>query len=100
MECLLLGGGLLLIPIYTHLFNASEKEARATTIFSILPMVITTAIIYSKSNYIDWSTGFLCAVGGIIGSYIGSFLLNFLSPRYLKIIYIIILSYAGLKLIF
>lgn len=100
MECLLLGGGILLIPIYTHIFNSSEKEARATTVFCILPMVVTTAIIYGRSNYINWSTGFLCAIGGIIGSFVGSYFLNILSSKYLKIIYIVLLFYSGLKLIF
>ena len=72
------GGGLLLIPAYIYLFNSSEKEARATTVFCILPMVITTAFFYSKSNYINWKVGLLCALGGIVGSFIGSKLLNIL----------------------
>ena len=66
------GGGLLLIPAYIHFFNSSEKEARATAIFCILPMVLVTAIFYGTGNYINWKTGILCCIGGIIGSFIGS----------------------------
>ena len=61
------GGGLLLVPIYTYILKLDEKEARATSLFCILPMVILTAIIYNKNNYIDWSLGIKCAIGGIIG---------------------------------
>ena len=94
------GGGILLIPIYTYVFNSSEKEARATAIFCILPMVLSTAIIYGKGNYIDWNTGILCAFGGIIGSLIGSYFLNILSSKYLKLVYIILLLYSGIRFLF
>lgn len=65
------GGGLILVPIYTYIFKLNEKDARATSLFCILPMVISTAIIYSKNNYIDIDLGIRCAIGGIIGGTIG-----------------------------
>ncbi|MGN1327041.1 MAG: sulfite exporter TauE/SafE family protein [Clostridia bacterium] len=94
------GGGLLLIPAYIFLFNSSEKEARATTIFCILPMVITTAFFYGTRDYINLKVGLLCALGGIVGSFIGSKLLNILKGKYLKVIFIIFLFYSGIRLIF
>ena len=60
------GGGLLLVPVYTYILKLDEKEARATSLFCILPMVILTAIVYNKNNYIDWELGIKCAIGGII----------------------------------
>ena len=61
------GGGLLLVPIYTYILKLEEKEARATSLFCILPIVILTAIIYNKNNFIDWQLGIKCAIGGIVG---------------------------------
>lgn len=61
------GGGLLLVPIYTYILKLKEKEARATSLFCILPMVILTALIYNKNNFIDWQLGIKCAIGGIVG---------------------------------
>ena len=61
------GGGLLLVPVYTYILKLNEKEARATSLFCILPMVILTAIIYNKNNYIDWQLGIKCAIGGMVG---------------------------------
>ena len=94
------GGGLLLIPAYSYMFNSNEKESRATAIFCIIPMVLTTAIFYGRGNYINWKIGLLCAFGGIIGSFIGSKLLSILKSKYLKIIFIIFLLYSGIKIIF
>lgn len=88
------GGGMILLPAYIYFFNLNEKEARSTTIFCILPMVITTAIIYSKNGNINWNDGIKLAVGGIIGAFLGTKLLKKLSNKSLKIFFIIFLLYA------
>ncbi len=93
------GGGLILVPIFAYIMKLSEKESRATSLFCILPMVIVTAIVYSKSNFMDWNIGIKCAIGGIIGGIIGSKLLNVIPDKYLKIFFIIFLFYAGINII-
>lgn len=91
------GGGLILVPIFVHYLKLSEKEARATTIFCILPMVIISGIIYSSNNLIDWNLAIKCAIGGIVGSMIGTKLLKNLSNKILKITFIIFLIYVSIK---
>ena len=93
------GGGLILVPIFVYILKLSEKQARATSLFCVLPMVIITAIMYSKNDYIDWGLGIKCAIGGIIGGIIGSKLLDKIPVKYLKISFIIFLFYAGISLI-
>ncbi len=93
------GGGLILVPLYTYVVKLNEKDARATSIFCILPMVIITAIVYSKNDFIDLELGIKCAIGGILGGIIGGKLLNKVKDRYLKIIFILFLLYAGINII-
>ena len=85
--------------IYTFI-QFIRKKARATAIFCILPMVVTTAIFYGRGNFINWKVGLNCAIGGIIGSLIGSKLLSSLKGKYLKLIFIIFLLYSGIRIIF
>lgn len=73
--------------------------ARATSVFAILPMVIASSFFYLKNNYIDWKIGLLCAIGGIIGGYIGTKLLRKLSDKILKISFIVFLFYVSIKMI-
>lgn len=94
------GGGLILVPAFTYIFNLEEKEARATSIFSILPMVITSAIFYSNKNLINWNLGIKVAVGGMMGAIVGSIILKKISPNFLKITFIIFLIYMGIKNIY
>ena len=93
------GGGMIVVPAFVHIFNLSEAEARATSVFAILPMVITSGLFYYNNNYIDWGIGIKCAIGGIIGGFIGAKLLKKLSDKILKIIFIIFLIYVSIKMV-
>lgn len=93
------GGGMIVVPAFVHIFKLDEAEARATSVFSILPMVIASGLFYYNNNYIDWNIGIKCAIGGIIGGIIGSKLLKKLSDKILKIIFIAFLIYVSIKMI-
>ena len=93
------GGGLILVPAFTHILNIEDKKARATAAFSILPMVILSSLIYLKNNLIDWKIAIYCGIGGIIGGAIGAILLKKLSVKILKIVFIIFLVYTSVKFI-
>ena len=93
------GGGLLLVPIYTHVLKLDEKEARATTLFCILPMVLASLFFYNKGEYIDWRLGIICGIGGIIGGAIGANLMKKINDKYLVLIFIAFLIYAGVSIL-
>ena len=59
------GGGMILVPSFVYILNKEPEKSRATSVFCILPMVLTSSFFYYKNNYIDWKTGILCAIGGI-----------------------------------
>jgi len=93
------GGGMIVVPAFVHLLKMDEAEARATCIFAILPMVIASGLFYYNSNFLDWSIGIKCAIGGLVGGYIGAKLLKKLSAKVLKIIFILFLIYVSIKMI-
>ncbi len=90
---------MILVPAFTYILKLREKESRATSVFCILPMVIVSGIFYFKSSYIEFETGILCAIGGVIGGYFGAKLLKKLPDKYLKVFFIIFLIYTGIKMI-
>lgn len=94
------GGGMILVPAFVYSLDLTEGEARATSIFCILPMVITSGIFYYKNNYMNWKIGILCSIGGIVGGFIGAKLLKKISDKYLKISFAIFLAYVSIKLSF
>lgn len=93
------GGGMIVVPAFAHIFKLKESEARATSVFAILPMVIASGLFYYNNNYVDWNIGIKCAIGGIIGGVIGAKLLKKLSDKVLKIIFILFLGYVSIKMV-
>lgn len=94
------GGGLILVPAYSIIFSGEEKEVKSTVIFCIFPIVISSALIYGLNSYISWEITIKCCVGEIIGSFLGSKILNILNPKYLKFIFILFLLYASTRILF
>ena len=93
------GGGMILVPAFVYLLNVEETRARGTSVFCILPMVITSSLFYYKDNFIDWKIAILCAVGGAIGGFIGAKLLKRLPIKVFKIMFIIFLIYASYNML-
>lgn len=40
------GGGMIIVPALIYWLNMEDKKARGTSIFCILPMVVTSGIFY------------------------------------------------------
>lgn len=93
------GGGMILVPAFVYLLNVEETRARGTSVFCILPMVITSSFFYYKDNFIDWKIAIFCAIGGTIGGFIGAKLLKKLPVKVFKIMFIIFLIYASYNML-
>ena len=94
------GGGMILVPAFIYMLNLDATKARGTSVFCILPMVVTSSFFYYKGNFINWKIAFLCAIGGAIGGYIGAKLLKKLPEKVMKIAFTMFLIYVSYKMIF
>lgn len=90
---------MILVPGFMYLLNMDSQKSRGTSVFCILPMVLTSSFFYYKGNFIDWKIAILCGLGGAIGGYIGAKLLKKLPDKILKIAFTIFLIYVSLKMI-
>lgn len=93
------GGGMILVPAFVYILKIDENKARMNSVFCILPMVITSAFFFYKNNYIDWKIGILCAIGGMIGGFLGAKILCKIPDKYLKIAFLLFLIYCSIKMI-
>ena len=91
------GGGLILVPSFVYFLNLDSKKARGTSVFCILPMVITSSFFYFKGNYIDWKISIICAIGGAIGGYVGAKILKKLPDKFLRITFVIFILYVSFQ---
>lgn len=94
------GGGMILVPAFVYILGIDSKKARGTSLCCMLVMVITSSIFYYKNNYINWNLGILCAIGGILGGYLGAKILKKFPDYILKIVFICFLIYVSYNMIF
>ena len=93
------GGGMIIVPSLMYIFKLNSIKARATSLVIVLLMVLTSSFFYYKNNYIDLKISVFCALGGLIGGYIGSKILKKFSDKFLRIIFIFFLIYVSIKMI-
>ncbi len=93
------GGGMILVPFMTLIMKNEEVKSRATTILCIFFMVLVSSFFYYKQDSVDWIIAIKCSMGGILGGIIGSKLLIKLDKKILKIFFVVLLIYSGVKMI-
>lgn len=94
------GGGTILVLALTFILKISQHKAQATAISIILPLSFISSYIYYKNGFTAVNVTLQIAVGGIIGSYVGSNVLNKISADYLRKIFSFFMIIAAIRMIF
>jgi uncharacterized protein len=80
-----IGGGVVLVPAMVYLLGMDQHMAQGTSLLILLPPLGLGALIaYWKRGQVDLASGILCALGMLIGGYLGSQMALPLSSRNLK----------------
>lgn len=91
------GAGMLIVPFYVYILKLEDKKAHATTLFSVLPLSLVSAIVYLvKSPITNISLFFKVGIGFVIGGIIGALLLKKVNNKVLRIIFSLIMIFCGI----
>jgi len=94
------GGGMIVVPLLIFLLSLEDKQAHATAIFVILPLSITSSIIYITNGGFEFFNLAYTTIGVVFGGILGSLLLKRINNKVLRIIFAFIMIIAGIKLMF
>lgn len=92
------GGGLIAVPLLAFLGLRGSK-AHATSLAVMLPLSLLSAGLYIFSARVSLADAALYLPGGLIGAWIGSFLLKNSSPTLLRRLFAVLLIYSGARMI-
>jgi uncharacterized membrane protein YfcA len=68
-----IGGGVVLVPAMFYLLGMDQHLAQGTSLFILLPPIGLGALReYWKRGQVDLRVGILCALGILLGAYVGS----------------------------
>lgn len=94
-----IGGGVVLVPALVYLLRMDQHLAQGTSLFILLPPLGIGALReYWKQEQVDLRAGILCAVGMLLGGYLGGRIAVPLDSRQLKGLFGCFLMTAALLL--
>ena len=85
-----LGGGFLMVPLLLVLGYSAQK-AVGTSFMAILVISASALLAHNKLANVDYRTGILLGIGGIVGAQIGARLLEHVSTANFKKIFALVL---------
>ena len=90
---------MICVPILVNLLKLPEKKGHATTILIMLPLCITSFIVYLINGSVNAFLAINVGIGFVIGGIIGAILLKKINNVALTILFAIIIIIGGIKLI-
>lgn len=87
------GGGTIIVPALVWL-GLSQRHAAATSLAAIVPTSLSGVVSYALEGNVNWLAAALLAVGVVVGSQLGSVLLNRLPEVVLRWIWVVFLVFV------
>jgi uncharacterized protein len=80
-----IGGGTVVVPALVYLLGMDQHTAQGTSLFMLLPPLgLGALIVYWKKGKVDLPAGILCALGFLVGGWLGGHVAVGLSSRTLQ----------------
>jgi len=80
-----IGGGVVLVPAMVYALGMDQHLAQGTSLFILLPPIGLGALReYWKAGQVDLRAGILCAVGILVGAFLGSLIALPIPSRHLQ----------------
>jgi uncharacterized membrane protein YfcA len=93
------GGGMVCVPILEKVLKIDNKKSHATALAVMLPIGISSALVYIFRVSMDWTMFSFVVVGFIIGGIIGASLLKKIKGKIVRVIFIFVVLAAGIRIL-
>lgn len=93
-----IGGAIVMVPGMTYILMLSQHMASATSLAVIIPGAIVSTAVYYSFGQLDLILTSLFAIGGVVGSLVGSSLMPHIRASVLKRIWAIVALILAIKM--
>ena len=93
------GGGMVCVPILQRVLFLSSKESHATAIAVIFPLSYISASVYVFNLVIESVPFLTIALCVVVGGILGAYVLKFMPPKAVRIIFALLMLAGGVRLI-
>ena len=93
-----LGGGIILVPVLTILFDMPIHEAIGVSFIGVLVNSSSSSLVYIKNRITDMRLSSILELGAVIGSIIGAYTALLIDSNILSVIFGIVLGYIAIDM--
>lgn len=93
------GGGMVCVPVLETLLKIDNKKSHATALAIMLPIGLSSALVYLFNINLDWYIFGFVTSGFVAGGLFGALLLKKLKGKVVRIIFILVILAAGIKML-
>ena len=79
-----MGGGTILIPLMSILFEMNQHTAQAINLVGFIPMAIIALVIHIKNNLVDFKNVLWIIIPGVLAGVLGVLIANNIDGDLLK----------------
>ena len=94
-----LGGGIIITPALTLLFGIDIRYAIGASIVSVIATSSGAAVAYVRDKITNMRIGMFLEIATTIGAITGAFISGLIDPKYLYVIFGILLLYSALAML-
>ena len=90
-----LGGGIILVPVYTLLFKMPVIQAVSLSLCTIMATSVTASTKFLTSGLVDLKVALDMEITTIIGSFVGALAAGWIGPQALTLVFSAVILYAA-----
>lgn len=94
------GGGIVLVWIFSHVIKTNAKDAFAQSLLTMIPMSLVSCAVYLRAGELSLAAAWPYLIPAALGGALGAWITDRLNPKILKIIFGLLVVYSGLRMIF
>ena len=94
------GGGILLVWLFTKVIKTDAKDAFAQSLLTVIPMSLVSGFSYLRAGSFSLAQLIPYLLPAALGGVLGAWLTDRINPRFLKIIFGVLVGYSGARMIF
>jgi len=93
------GGGIVMVPLLISFARMDQRRAATTSLAAIVPTSIVGSLSYLANGHIDLAGGAIIAAGAVVGSVLGTNLLQRIPLFWLRWLFIALLLVVAVRMV-
>ena len=94
------GGGIIMVPLFTAFLGLSQKQAVATSLAAIVLTALFASQKNSANQFVYWKIAGVAGVAGAVVAWLAADALKHLSNRTLTVIFASVMITMGVRMLF